>query len=134
MRAFIGGLVVVVAAVPATAAAQATNERLAEATRIEGIVFEARDGDGRAGASGVCGSARPTYGPARPLELRELAQWCRCGCRQWCSGRRSRRAMCSSGSERLKGRVHREKRVPSGNLLKKFRDCESCLNSNGTVM
>lgn len=59
MRAFIGGLVVVVAAVPATAAAQATNERLAEATRIEGIVFEDRDGDGRweAGEPGLSGVA-----------------------------------------------------------------------------
>lgn len=59
MRAFIGGLVVLVAAVPATAAAQATNERLAEATRIEGIVFEDRDGDGRweAGEPGLSGIA-----------------------------------------------------------------------------
>ncbi len=59
MQTLIGPLLVLVAAVPATAGAQATSERLAEATRIEGIVFEDQNGDGswEEGEPGLSGVA-----------------------------------------------------------------------------
>jgi hypothetical protein len=58
MKSLVTALALVVA-VPATADAQATSERLAEATWIEGIVFEDRNGNGRweAGEPGLSGIA-----------------------------------------------------------------------------
>jgi len=57
MKSWIVQLVVVLAAVPVAAGAQATSERLAEPTRVEGLVFDDRNGDGRweAGEPGVPG-------------------------------------------------------------------------------
>jgi hypothetical protein len=59
MRRFLSGLVALVAAVPTAAVSQAINERLAEVTRIEGLVYEDRNGDGRrdAGEPGLSGIA-----------------------------------------------------------------------------
>ncbi len=59
MRPLIVGFVGIAVAAPLAAAAQAVSERVTEATRIEGIVFEDRNGDGRweAGEPGLPGVA-----------------------------------------------------------------------------
>lgn len=59
MRTALRVVLAVVGSIPVTASAQATGERLTEATRVEGVVFEDRNGDGQrqAGEPGIPGVA-----------------------------------------------------------------------------